>query len=55
MMVQKLLICRGGIVNFAYFENVFSPMVTAQALIVNTGNVVPDDDGDVSLFIMVYH
>ena len=38
----------GGIVNFSYFENVLSPMVTAQALIVNTGNVVRDDDGDVS-------
>jgi hypothetical protein len=38
----------GGIVNFSYFENVLSPMVTAQALIVNTGNVVRDDEGDVS-------
>ena len=38
----------GGIVNFSYFENVLSPMVTAQALIVNTGNVVRDEDDDVS-------
>jgi len=37
-----------GIVNFSYFENVLSPMVTAQALIVNTGNVVRDEDGDIS-------
>jgi len=38
----------GGIVNFSYFENILSPMVTAQALIVNTGNVVRDEDGDIS-------
>ena len=44
----KTVYLSGGIVNFSYFENVLSPMVTAQALIVNTGNVVRDDDGDVS-------
>ena len=36
----KTVDLRGGIVNFSYFENVLSPMITAQALIVNTGNVI---------------
>ena len=37
---------RGGIVSFSYFENVFSPMITAQVLITSTGNVITDEDGD---------
>ena len=31
---------RGGIVTFSYFENLFSPMITAQAIVVNTGITV---------------
>ena len=37
-----------GVITFSYFENVLSPMVTAQAIIVNTGNVIPDEDDEVS-------
>ena len=37
-----------GVITFSYFENVLSPMVTAQAIIVNTGNVIPDEEDEVS-------
>ena len=40
MMVQKLLIVSNLVITFSYFENVLSPMVTAQAVIVNTGNLL---------------
>ena len=43
---SKTIDLRGGIVTFSYFENVFSPMITAQVLITVTGNVISDDDGD---------
>ena len=36
---SKTIDLRGGIVSFSYFENVFSPMITAQVLITTTGNV----------------
>ena len=35
----------GGIVAFSYFENLFSPMVTAQVIVANTGETLPDGDG----------
>ena len=37
---------RGGVVNFSYFEDVFSPMITATVLITSTGNVMQDEDGN---------
>ena len=37
---------RAGVVNFSYFEDVFSPMITATVLISSTGNVMEDEDGD---------
>ena len=37
---------RNGIVNFSYFEDVYSPMVTATVLISSTGDVLTDEDGD---------
>ena len=43
---SKTIDLRGGIVTFSYFENVFSPMITAQVLITVTGNVISDEDGD---------
>ena len=43
---SKTIDLRGGIVSFSYFENVFSPMITAQVLITTTGNVIADEDGD---------
>ena len=27
-----------GVVSFNYYENLFSPMITAKAIVVNTGN-----------------
>jgi len=44
----KTIDLRGGIVSFSYFENVFSPMITAQVLVTSTGNVIPDADGDLT-------
>ena len=37
---------KGGVINFSYFEDVYSPMVTATVLIASTGNVMTDEDGD---------
>ena len=45
---EKTIDLRGGIVSFSYFENVFSPMITAQVLVVSTGNVIEDDDGELT-------
>ena len=45
---QKLVNLIGGVVSFSYFENILSPMITAQVIISNTGNTVVDDDSDVS-------
>ena len=48
---KKSVDLRGGVVNFSYFEDVFSPMVTATVLIASTGNVMDDEDGNkVSLY-----
>tara|TARA_B100000674_G_scaffold343352_1_gene287250 strand:- start:611 stop:1939 length:1329 start_codon:yes stop_codon:yes gene_type:complete len=48
---KKSVDLRAGVVNFSYFEDVFSPMVTATALIASTGNVMDDEDGNkVSLY-----
>jgi len=38
---------RGGVVTFSYFENVFSPMITSQVLVVNTGNTVSGEKGEI--------
>ena len=37
---------RTGVVSLNYYEDVFSPMITAQVLITTTGNVIADEDGD---------
>lgn len=34
-----------GVIQFSYFENIFSPYITARAVVVNTGNTVEDDKG----------
>ena len=34
-----------GVINFTYYENLFSPTLTARAIVVNTGNTVKGDDG----------
>ena len=45
---QKVVNLIGGVVSFSYFENILSPMITAQVIISNTGNTVVDGDDDVS-------
>ena len=45
---ERTIDLRGAVVSFSYFENVFSPMITAQVLITTTGNVIPDEDGDLT-------
>ena len=45
---QKDVDLREGVVTFSYFENLFSPMITAQVLITSSGNVIQDDDGDLT-------
>tara|TARA_B100000927_G_scaffold203545_1_gene165062 strand:- start:203 stop:1531 length:1329 start_codon:yes stop_codon:yes gene_type:complete len=45
---QKLVDLRGGVVSFSYFENVLSPMITAQVIIANTGNTVIDEDNEIA-------
>ena len=34
-----------GVVNFTYYENLFSPIITARIVVVNTGGVVRGKDG----------
>ena len=36
------------VITFSYFENVLSPMITAQAVIVNTGDAVVDEEEDIT-------
>ena len=43
---QRSVDVSGGVINFSYFEDVYSPMVTATVLISSTGNVMTDEDGD---------
>ena len=34
-----------GVISFNYYEDVYSPMITAMVVVVNTGNVIEGDDG----------
>ena len=34
-----------GVIAFTYFENIFSPTITARAIVVNTGNTIKGKDG----------
>ena len=43
---SKTVDLRAGVISFSYFEDVFSPMVTATVLISSTGGVMKDEDGD---------
>ena len=36
---------KAGVVSFNYYEDVYSPMITAMVVVVNTGNVIEGDDG----------
>ena len=45
---EKTVDLINGVVAFSYFENVFSPMITGRVIISTTGNVLEDDDGDLT-------
>ena len=36
---------KAGVVSVNYYEDVYSPMITAMVVVVNTGNVIEGDDG----------
>ena len=38
---------RTGVVSLNYYEDVFSPMITARMVVINTGNTIEGDDGKV--------
>ena len=42
---SKTVDISAGVVSFNYFENLYSPMITARVVVVNTGNTVRGDDG----------
>ena len=42
---QKTVDISAGVVSFSYFENLFSPYLTARVVVTNTGNTVAGDDG----------
>ena len=39
---------RTGVVSLNYYEDVFSPMITARMVVINTGNTIEGDDGKVN-------
>ena len=45
----KTIDLRGGVVAFSYFENLFSPMITAQVLITVTGNIIPSSEDAIDI------
>ena len=36
-----------GVVGFSYYEDVFSPMITARVVVANTGNAIEGEDGKI--------
>ena len=36
-----------GVLGFSYFEDVFSPMITARVVVANTGNAIEGEDGKI--------
>ena len=45
---SKTVDISGGVTVFSYFENVFSPMITARVFLSTTGNVIEDKDGELT-------
>ena len=41
-----------GVVSFNYDEDLYSPMLTARVLVINTGNTIQGKDGNLSHYIM---
>ena len=44
---RKTVDISSGVLNFTYYENLFSPTLTAKAIVVNTSNTVKAEDGKV--------
>ena len=44
---EKTADVKTGVISFNYYEDVFSPMITARMVVVNTGNTIVGDDGKV--------
>tara|TARA_B000000557_G_scaffold213584_1_gene179936 strand:- start:2607 stop:3944 length:1338 start_codon:yes stop_codon:yes gene_type:complete len=44
---RKTVDISSGVINFTYYENLFSPTLTAKAIVVNTSNTVKAEDGKV--------
>ena len=44
---EKTADVKTGVVSFNYYEDVFSPMITARMVVVNTGNTIIGEDGKV--------
>ena len=44
---EKTADIKTGVISFNYYEDVFSPMITARLVVVNTGNTITGDDGKV--------
>ena len=42
---QKTADISAGVVSFNYNEDLFSPMLTAKVLVINTGNTIQGKDG----------
>ena len=42
---EKTADISSGVVSFNYYENLFSPMITAKVIVVNTGNTIRGKDG----------
>ena len=42
---EKTADISSGVVSFNYYENLFSPMITAKVIVVNTGNSIRGKDG----------
>ena len=44
---EKTADIKTGVISFNYYEDVFSPMIRARLVVVNTGNTITGDDGKV--------
>ena len=44
---EKTAHIKTGVISFNYYEDVFSPMITARMVVVNTGNTIIGEDGKV--------
>ena len=43
----KTVDIKAGVISFNYYEDLFSPMITARIVVVNTGNTIEGEDGKI--------